>query len=166
MGVASHELRAYQAAHEQGRLPVRVDAVLGIPARFLPTEEVERRLDQYFGPGPGFGNGRTLAGVLKDGEQVSRMEALRMWTINNAAALDQDRDRGSLRAGKLADLVVLSGNFEECSDDELADLVVDMTVIAGNVVFARLKPDQTPRHHAVVDARFTTLPASTRRPQP
>jgi predicted amidohydrolase YtcJ len=81
--------------------------------------------------------GRTLAGVLKDGEQVSRMEALRMWTINNAAALDQDLDRGSLRAGKLADLVVLSGNFEECSDDELADLVVDMTVIAGNVVFAR-----------------------------
>jgi hypothetical protein len=33
--------------------------------------------------------------------------------------------------------VVLSGNFEECSDDELADLVVDMTVIAGNVAFTR-----------------------------
>jgi predicted amidohydrolase YtcJ len=33
--------------------------------------------------------------------------------------------------------VVLSGDFEECSDDELGDLVVDMTVIAGNVAFAR-----------------------------
>jgi predicted amidohydrolase YtcJ len=65
------------------------------------------------------------------------MEALRMWTINNAVALDQDRDRGSLRAGKLADLVVLSGNFEECPDDELADLVVDMTVSAGSVAFTR-----------------------------
>jgi predicted amidohydrolase YtcJ len=82
------------------------------------------------------GTGR-VEGVLRDGEQVSRMEALRMWTINNAAALGQDRDRGSLRAGKLADLVVLSGNFEECSDDELGDLVVDMTVIAGTVALAR-----------------------------
>jgi predicted amidohydrolase YtcJ len=81
--------------------------------------------------------GRALAGVLKDGEQVSRMEALRMWTINNAAAPDQDRDRGSLRAGKLADLVVLSGDLEECSDDEIADLVVDMTIIAGNVALTR-----------------------------
>jgi hypothetical protein len=65
MGVAPHELRAYQAAHEQGRLPVRVDAVLGIPARFLPTEEVERGLDQYFGPGPGFGNDWLRIGGLK-----------------------------------------------------------------------------------------------------
>jgi predicted amidohydrolase YtcJ len=32
---------------------------------------------------------------------------------------------------------LLSGDFEECSDDEIADLVVDMTIIAGNVAFTR-----------------------------
>jgi predicted amidohydrolase YtcJ len=315
MGLAVHELHAYQSAREQGRLPVRVDAVLGIPVRFLPTEEVERRIEEYFGPRPGFGDewlriaglkfvvqndgwwaysvdklsravraanragwsmafhvssgdapdalelvlslleevdrdrkvagrffslehglgltraehirrakalglvvaanpllshfgagrtlamhqalngtrvtkesaadahaaaaadwglplrdwhdagllvtggtdnpavvydpehplrgmhvattGKTLAGVLAPGQHVSRMEALRMWTVNNAIAMCQEKDRGTLRAGKLADMVVLSGDFLHCTDDEFDDLLVDLTVVGGQVVYER-----------------------------
>ena len=315
MGLAVHELHAYQSAREQGRLPVRVDAVLGLPARFLPTEEVERRIKGYFGPRPGFGDqwlriaglkfvvendgwraysddkldravraanragwsiafhvssgdspealdlvlglleqadrerplagrsfslehglgltrtehiarakalglvvaanpllthfgagrtvamhqalngarvtkqaaaealsaaaadwglplrdwhdagllvtggtdnpavvydtehplrgmhvattGQTLAGVIAPGQQVSRIEALRMWTLNNAIAMGQDLDRGTLRPGKLADMVVLSGDFMKSSDEEFDNLLVDLTILGGQIVYQR-----------------------------
>ncbi len=315
MGLAPHELHAYQAAREQGRLPVRVDAVLGLPTRYLTTEEVERRITDYFGPRSGFGDewlriaglklvvqndgwwaysreklrsvvrlanrrgwsiafhvssgdapeatelvldileeadrerplagrffsfehglgltrpehiartqalglvvaanpllshfgagrtlamhdaigisrvtksnaadaraaasadwglalrawhdagilvtggtdnpavvydpehplkgihvavtGETMAGVLAPGQQVTRLEALRMWTVNNARAMGQEASRGTLRAGKLADLVVLSGDYLACSDDELADLRVDLTIVGGEIAYER-----------------------------
>jgi predicted amidohydrolase YtcJ len=315
MGLAPHELHAYQAAKERGRLPVRVDAVLGLPTRYLPTEDIERKLVDYFGPRTGFGDewlriaglkfvvqndgwwayspdklrhvvtlanrigwtiafhvssgdspestnlvldileeadrensiqgrffsfehglglkrpehiarvhelglvvaanpllsyfgagrtlamhhaiggtritksqaddartaaaadwglplrdwldagllvtggtdnpavvydaahplmgihvavtGETLAGVLAPGQQATKMEALRMWTINNARAMNQEHSRGSLAVGKLADMVVLSGDFLTCSDQELADMLVDLTVIDGEVVYER-----------------------------
>lgn len=315
MGLAVHELQAYQAAREQGRLPVRVDAVLGLPTRYLSTEEVERRITDYFGPRSGFGDewlriaglkmvvqndgwwaysreklrsvvrvanrsgwsiafhvssgdapeatdlvleileeadrerplagrffsfehglgltrpehiaraqalglvvaanpllsyfgagrtlamhgaisssrvtksemadaraaatadwglalrawhdagmlvtggtdnpavvydpehplkgihvavtGETMAGVLAPGQEVTRLEALRMWTVNNARAMGQEASRGTLRVGKLADLVVLSGDYLGCSDDELADLRVDLTVVGGEIVYER-----------------------------
>lgn len=317
MGVAPDELRAYQSARGADRLPVRVDAVLGLPARYLPTEEIERRLIDYFGPLSGFGDswlrvgglklviqndgwwayspdklrrivllanrlgwtlafhvssgdapealdlvlgvleeadrespiagrgfsfehglgltrsehieraaalgiviaanpllsnfgagrtvamhgaiagarvtktaardaraaaaadwglplrswheagllvtggtdnpavvydpeqplkgmhvavtGETLAGVLLPGQQVTREEALRMWTINNAVAMNQADVRGTLGIGKLADLVVLSGDLLECSDAELLAMKVDVTVLGGRVVYERAR---------------------------
>jgi predicted amidohydrolase YtcJ len=81
--------------------------------------------------------GETLAGVLAPGQQATKMEALRMWTINNARAMNQEHSRGSLAVGKLADMVVLSGDFLTCSDQELADMLVDLTVIDGEVVYER-----------------------------
>lgn len=314
MGVAPHELGAYQAAHDTNRLPVRVDAVLGLPFRFMSTEEGERRIAEYFGPGTGFGDdwlrigglklvvqndgwwayspdmlrrlvlaandrgwtlafhvssghspdawdtvlsvleeadarhsilgrrfsvehglgltaeftarvaaldlvvaanpllcnfgagrtlrmnsaigstritkttagdaataaaadwglhlrdwhdagllvtggtdnpavvydpehplagiycavtGQTLAGVLLPGQQITRDEALRMWTINNATAVNQSHSRGSLEPGKLADITVLSDDFEQCTDDDLYDLRVDMTLVDGRVAYER-----------------------------
>lgn len=314
MGVAPHELSAYQAARSQGRLPVRVDAVLGLPFRFMSTEDGERRLAEYFGPGTGFGDewlrigglklvvqndgwwayspdtlrrlvlaandrgwtlafhvssghnpqawetvldaleeadarrsvkgrrfsmehglgltdqfvdrvaalemvvaanpllcyfgagrtlrmnsaigstritksaaedaataaaadwglplrrwhdagllvtggtdnpavvydpehplagmhaavtGQTLAGILLPGQQVTRDEVLRMWTINNATAVGQAHSRGSIEPGKLADMTVLSGDFEHSSDDELHDLHVDLTIVDGRVAYER-----------------------------
>ncbi len=39
--------------------------------------------------------------------------------------------------GKLADMVVLSGDFLGCSDEDFDNLVVDLTLLGGEVAFER-----------------------------
>jgi predicted amidohydrolase YtcJ len=81
--------------------------------------------------------GETLAGVLLPGRAASREEALRMWTINNAYAVFQERRRGSIEVGKLADLVVLSDDVLTCPVQRIKDITVRMTILDGRVVHER-----------------------------
>jgi hypothetical protein len=60
-----------------------------------------------------------------------------MQTINAAYASFDESKKGSLEAGKLADLVVLSEDIARVPVTELRDLPVDMTVIDGRVVYER-----------------------------
>ena len=81
--------------------------------------------------------GETLAGVLLPGRAASREAALRMWTINNAYAVFQERRRGSIEVGKLADLVVLSDDVLTCPVERIRDITVLMTVLDGRVAYER-----------------------------
>jgi predicted amidohydrolase YtcJ len=64
-------------------------------------------------------------------QRVSAAEALRWFTINAAFAAFEERDKGSITPGKLADLTVLGRDI--LSEDPLAikDIPVDMTIVAG-----------------------------------
>ncbi|MBA2595990.1 MAG: amidohydrolase family protein [Chloroflexia bacterium] len=64
-------------------------------------------------------------------------EALRMFTINGAFASFEETLKGTITPGKLADLVVLSGNPRAIPAEELPSLSVDMTVVDGRVVYER-----------------------------
>jgi predicted amidohydrolase YtcJ len=65
MGVSVDEVEAYLEAEQRGRLPVRVDLLLGMPSRYLTLEDVERSLRLYFGPKQGIGSDRLRVGGLK-----------------------------------------------------------------------------------------------------
>jgi predicted amidohydrolase YtcJ len=65
MGVSVDEVEAYVEAQHQGRLPVRVDLLLGMPSRYMTLEDVERCLRLYFGPKQGIGGDRLRIGGLK-----------------------------------------------------------------------------------------------------
>ena len=82
---------------------------------------------------------RKLAdGVTFFPEQVmTREQALRSYTIDCAYAAFEENLKGSLVAGKLADVVVLSNNLLECSDDEILSTQVEMTILGGKVVYKR-----------------------------
>lgn len=71
------------------------------------------------------------------GQRMTRMEALRSYTINNAFAAFEEDLKGSITPGKLADLVVLDRDLLTVPDAELADTQVDMTVVGGRVAFER-----------------------------
>ena len=71
------------------------------------------------------------------GQGVTIDEALRMFTLHGAFASFEEEIKGTITPGKLADLVVLSGDPRAIAAEELPSLSVDMTVVDGQVVFAR-----------------------------
>jgi hypothetical protein len=60
-------------------------------------------------------------------------EALPMMTIEAAYALHRDDEIGSLKVGKLADLIILSANPLEVDHDSILDIQVLMTMVGGKV---------------------------------
>ncbi|RMH18126.1 MAG: amidohydrolase [Acidobacteria bacterium] len=73
-------------------------------------------------------------------ERIDLETALRAYTINNAWAAGEETTKGSLTAGKLADLVVLDRNPFEVDPAELKDLEVLLTVVGGRVVYHKPSP--------------------------
>lgn len=70
-------------------------------------------------------------------QAMSRERALRSYTINGAySAFAEDR-RGSLEAGKLADVTVLSRDIMTMPADSIPDARVDYTIVGGRVEYAR-----------------------------
>jgi predicted amidohydrolase YtcJ len=80
---------------------------------------------------------------LKDGtvffpdQRMSRMEALRSYTINNAFAAFEDASKGSLKVGKLADVTVLSSDILTVPEDAIRSAKVDYTIVGGKVLYER-----------------------------
>jgi predicted amidohydrolase YtcJ len=72
------------------------------------------------------------------GEQrMTREEALRSYTLNNAYAAFEEDIKGSISPGKLADMVVLSKDIMSIPEDEIPTARVDMTIVGGIVRFER-----------------------------
>jgi predicted amidohydrolase YtcJ len=79
-------------------------------------------------------------GILGKDQRLTRQEALRLATINNAWLMFEENTKGSLEPGKLADLVVLSDDPLTCPEPRLRDASVELTMIGGRVVFEARKP--------------------------
>ncbi len=65
MGVSPDEMEAYIQAARQGRLKIRTDVILGLPARYMSTAEVTDALKRYFGPKQHLGSDFLTLGGLK-----------------------------------------------------------------------------------------------------
>lgn len=76
-------------------------------------------------------------GVLGADQRITRREALQVETINNAYLTFEERLKGSIEPGKLADLVVLPEDILTCAEKHLEQMAVAMTVVGGTVVYRR-----------------------------
>ncbi len=83
---------------------------------------------------------RWMEGMLHAEQRITRAEAIRFYTLNNAYLTYEEREKGSLEAGKLADLIVLDRDILECPVDEIRDITVEQTYLGGQSVFARTAP--------------------------
>ena len=72
-------------------------------------------------------------------EAVSVAEALRILSTYGAYAGFEEKTRGTIEPGKLADLVVLSEDPLSIAPDRLKDLKIDATILDGNVRYERSK---------------------------
>ncbi len=68
-------------------------------------------------------------------QSMTRAEALESYTLSNAYAAFEEKDKGSLEVGKLADITVLSKNLLACRDEEILDAKVLYTIIGGQIKY-------------------------------
>ena len=67
-------------------------------------------------------------------QRVTVDEALRIGTLNGARASYEERDKGSVAAGKLADFVVLERDPHDADPDDIKNIGVVRTVVGGRTV--------------------------------
>jgi predicted amidohydrolase YtcJ len=68
-------------------------------------------------------------------KSIGVYEALRAYTIGSAYAEFQENEKGTIEAGKLADLVILSDDIIRIRPDRIKDARVVMTIVSGKVVY-------------------------------
>jgi predicted amidohydrolase YtcJ len=76
-------------------------------------------------------------GVHQPSEALTREQALRLYTINNAYLHHEEKEKGSLEAGKLADFILIDRDYLSCPVDDVRDTKVLLTVVGGKVVYER-----------------------------
>jgi len=72
-------------------------------------------------------------------ENLTVKEALETYTINAAYASFDERRRGTIETGKLADLTVLSDNILDIPAERIRTTKVEMTIVGGKIVYSRRK---------------------------
>ena len=81
---------------------------------------------------------------LKDGsvfypdQRMTREQALYSYTMANAFAAFQEKEKGSLEPGKYADITILSNNLLTCPDEEIPRTQVKMTIVGGKIKYKGL----------------------------
>ncbi len=84
---------------------------------------------------------QTIDGANPDGwypaQRITVEEALRAYTQANAYATFGEADRGVLREGMLADIVVLDRDIRSVPAAEIRDAQVTATVVGGKVVYSQ-----------------------------
>ncbi len=79
--------------------------------------------------------------VPPDHEKLTREQALRAATVNGAYLTFEERDRGTLEVGKLADLAVLSDDPLTCPEERLPEIRSLLTIVDGRIVHRSAGPD-------------------------
>jgi len=82
---------------------------------------------------------KSIRGESREGwhpeQAVSREQALKMFTIWPAYAAFEEKDKGSIEVGKLADFTVLSQDIMKIPEPEILKTRSEMTIIGGGIVY-------------------------------
>ncbi|MBE0633675.1 amidohydrolase, partial [Candidatus Bathyarchaeota archaeon] len=68
-------------------------------------------------------------------QKVNREEAIRMYTVNGAYMTFEEDLKGSLEAGKLADMIILDRDILTCPEDDIKNTKVLVTYLGGKIVY-------------------------------
>jgi hypothetical protein len=69
-------------------------------------------------------------------QRLTRAQAIRLYTINNAFLTFEEREKGSLEKGKLADFIVLKQDILTCAEDDVKDIDVVQTYLGGRLIYS------------------------------
>ncbi|MGQ9576736.1 MAG: amidohydrolase [Thermoguttaceae bacterium] len=124
----------YKTLFEQG-------VVIGGGSDHMQKIQPERSINRY---SPFLGMWTTLVRQprwtdrpLHPEQRLTRQQAIRLYTINNAYLTFEEHQKGSLEPGKLADFIILDNDILTCPDDQVKDLRVQATYLGGKPVYQR-----------------------------
>jgi predicted amidohydrolase YtcJ len=84
---------------------------------------------------------QTLKGEPEGGfepeEKMTRQQALRSYTLDAAYGAFEEKIKGSIKAGKLADFVVFNKDLMTVPDAEILSTEVSMTILGGKVLYEK-----------------------------
>jgi len=80
---------------------------------------------------------RGMDAALYPQQQLTREQAIRLYTINNAWLTFEEKEKGSLEAGKLADLIVLETDILTCPEEQIRDIQVQQTYLGGKKIYEK-----------------------------
>lgn len=78
---------------------------------------------------------RGMEQPLHPEQAITRQEAIRLYTLNNAFLTFEEDRKGSIEKGKLADFIVLDRNILDCPLDQIASTRVLETYVGGKLVY-------------------------------
>ncbi len=83
-------------------------------------------------------SGRNVVGhVVNEGQTISRLDALRLYTLGSAWFAHDEHQLGSIEVGKRADLVVLSDAYLAIPEEQISDLTSVLTMVNGQIVYSK-----------------------------
>ena len=84
---------------------------------------------------------KTLKGLPKNGyepeQKMTRMQALRSYTLDAAYGAFEEKIKGSIEVGKLADFTIFDKNIMEIDENKILDTEVIMTIFNGEIVYSK-----------------------------
>lgn len=84
---------------------------------------------------------RTLKGLPEGGfepaQKMTREQALRSYTLDAAYGAFEEKFKGSIQAGYLADFTIYNQNIMEVEESKLLDTEIDMTIFNGEIVYQK-----------------------------
>ena len=87
--------------------------------------------------------GKNSSGVLiNGGQQISRAQAIRLYTADNGWFFHEEAKLGSIEPGRLGDLVVLSEDYfdpKKVADEDIKKLKSVLTVVDGKIVYDAMR---------------------------
>lgn len=86
-------------------------------------------------------DGKNPGGWMPE-QRMTVAEAVHAYTVGSAIAEFSERDKGTVAAGKLADLILLDTNIFECRPEDIRQARVTLTVVDGRVVWSADKTER------------------------
>jgi hypothetical protein len=68
-------------------------------------------------------------------QRVTVEEAIKVWTMDGAYATFEEKTKGSITPGKLADFVVFETDPRKVAPDKIKDIMVELTYVGGQMVY-------------------------------
>ena len=133
-GVTVQNQRFYSTDPERAGPPFRLIVDSGIPVGGGTDSTVGHPMNPWYSIYYMATGKNVLGDEINADQKITRLEALKLYTIGSAWFSHDENDLGTIEAGKHADFAVLSDDYLTVPEEEILNLTSVLTILGGEVV--------------------------------